>query len=113
MTRSLRLTSPADFRRAYAEGSRSGTKAVIAHVRETGAPGPARIGVTTAKGFGGAVERNRARRRLREAARTYRDTVRPGIDVVLVATPAAKSTDFQKLVDSVKTALERAGALNA
>lgn len=111
MPRATRLTSPADFRRTYAEGSRSGTRAVTAHVRDSGKALPARLGVTTAKGFGGAVERNRARRRLREAARAVEESLRPGVDAVLVAAPAAKSLTFQEMVDSVREALRRAGAL--
>jgi ribonuclease P protein component len=112
MPRVTRLTSPEDFRRTYAEGSRAGTRAVIAHVRDSSTEQPGRLGVTTAKGFGGAVERNRARRRLREAAHAVEEPLRPGVDAVLVATPAAKSLTFQEMVDSVREVLMRAGALS-
>jgi ribonuclease P protein component len=104
-----RLTSPADFRRTYSEGKRASVGAVVAHVRPTDEPGPARIGVTAMRGLGGSVSRNRAKRRVREAVRVVRDEVRPGSDVVLVASAAATRVDFQDMVDSVRRALAQAG----
>jgi len=51
-----------------------------------------RVGVTTSRRLRGAVERNRLRRRLREAARTTllaADGEGAGYDVVLIGRPAA------------------------
>ena len=104
-----RLTAPADFRRTYSEGKRASVGSVVAHVRLTSEDGPARIGVTAARGLGGSVSRNRAKRRVREALRMVRDDVRPGSDVVLVASTAATQVDFQDMVDSVRRALSQAG----
>ena len=106
-----RLTSPANFHRTYSEGMRASVGSVVAHVRLTEERGPARIGVTAARGLGGSVSRNRAKRRVREALRILRDEVRPGSDVVLVASAAATRVDFQDMVDSVRRTLARAGAL--
>lgn len=44
-----------------------------------------RLGVVAGRQIGGAVQRNRAKRRLREAFRRKRAGFRPGFDVVLVA----------------------------
>jgi ribonuclease P protein component len=104
-----RLTSPADFHRTYSEGKRASVRGVVAHVRVTDAVGPARIGVTTARGLGNSVERNRAKRRVREALRRVRDEVRPGSDVVVVAARATIQMDFQDMVDSVRRALSQGG----
>ena len=109
MERSGRLTTAADFRRTYVEGNRGVAPAVIAHVRITAENRPARVGVTSARGLGGAVERNRAKRRVRNALRRVRDDVRPGSDVVLVASRRAVTADFQDVVDSVRKALAQAG----
>ena len=112
MPRTTKLASPADFRRTYAEGSRSGGGALIAHVRESESVEPSRIGVTTVKGFRGAVARNRARRRLREVVRAIEESVRPGLDIVLVAGREANTLSFQELTHRVSDALRRAGALH-
>lgn len=104
-----RLTSAADFHRTYSEGKRASSRGVIAHVRATDEKRPARIGVTAARGLGGSVQRNLAKRRLREALRRVRDEVRPGSDVVLVASATAIQVDFQDMVDSVRLVLAKAG----
>lgn len=44
---------------------------------------PSRIGLTATRRLGGAVVRNRARRRAREAYRAWRGRVAPGCDLVL------------------------------
>jgi ribonuclease P protein component len=69
----------------------------------------ARVGLTVTKGVGGAVERNRVRRRLKEALRaaapleTERDH-----DYVLMARREALGRRFAALVDDVRTAFRAA-----
>jgi ribonuclease P protein component len=111
MPRPSRLTSAADIRRTYAEGKKASTAAVAAHVRMSGELRPARVGVSAARGTGGAVERNRAKRRLRAAVRHHRGAMARGVDAVLVANRRTAEVEFQKLVDSVGEVLRRAGAL--
>jgi ribonuclease P protein component len=113
MPRRGRLTSTADFRRAYTSGRRAAAKTVVAHVLDTGESRPARVGVSASRGLGGAVERNRAKRRLREVIRPIRDTLRSGVDVVFVATVATRAVAFQELADSVQATASKAGALDA
>jgi ribonuclease P protein component len=56
---------------------------LVVHVRQRDDELPARLAVVASRRVGGAVQRNRAKRLLREAARTQAWT--PGVDVVLVA----------------------------
>lgn len=109
MARTGRLTSSADFRRTYAEGKRASSASIAAHVRATNEDRPARIGITAVRGLGGAVQRNRAKRRVREAVRSVRGEIRDGADVVVVATPAALKANFQEMVDSLRRVLLEAG----
>jgi ribonuclease P protein component len=113
MRRTGSLTSTADFRRTYASGRRASTKTVVAHVLDTGEPRPARVGVSATRGLGGSVQRNRAKRRLREAIRRIRSSMRPGVDAVFVATAETAQVTFQELVDSVTSTASKAGALDA
>jgi ribonuclease P protein component len=113
MRRTGRLTSSADFRRTYSSGRRATSPAVVAHVLDTGESRPARVGISASRGLGGSVERNRAKRRLREAARPLRPSMRAGVDAVFVATAATRSTAFQELVDSLRETATKAGALHA
>ncbi|HJR19799.1 MAG TPA: ribonuclease P protein component [Actinomycetota bacterium] len=109
MAQAGKLTSSADFRRIYAEGKRASSDALAAHVLATAEERPARVGVTAVRGLGGAVERNLAKRRLREAVRAVRGEIREGADVVVVATPSALTTSFQEMVDSLRRVLAEAG----
>jgi len=65
-----------------------------------------RAGFTATKKIGGSVVRNRAKRRLREAARlTLPELGRPGCDYVFVARAATPACPWPALLDDVRTAL--------
>lgn len=65
-----------------------------------------RVGFTATKKIGGAVERNRAKRRLREAARLVLPLhARPSHDYVFIARGGTGTREWARLLDDVKTAL--------
>jgi ribonuclease P protein component len=65
-----------------------------------------RIGFTATRKIGSAVQRNRARRRLREAARaTLPLAATPGSDYVLVARAAALTHPYATIVADLRKAL--------
>ncbi|NBX73979.1 MAG: ribonuclease P protein component [Alphaproteobacteria bacterium] len=74
---------------------------------------PIRLGLTATKKLGGAVVRNRAKRRLRALARQFLPIfLHPGHDVVLVARAACLTCSFTDLQAQLKQALKKAGLLN-
>jgi ribonuclease P protein component len=72
------------------------------------APGTGRLAVVAARRVGGAVERNRARRILKEAWRQV--AAQDGIDAVLVAKPAIRGAKTQELVAEMTELLRVGGA---
>jgi ribonuclease P protein component len=69
------------------------------------------VGFTATKRIGGAVVRNRAKRRLREAARLLLPVHgRPGHDYVFVARQGVAERPWERLLDDVKSALIRLAA---
>ena len=78
--------------------------------RKDGRPA-VRLGFTATRRIGGAVKRNRAKRRLREAARlTAPALARAGCDYVLIARGGAVLRPWPALLDDVKSALIRLAA---
>lgn len=72
-----------------------------------------RVGFTATKRIGGAVVRNRAKRRLREAARALVPELgRPGADYVLIARGGTATRPWDRLIDDVRSALISVAAAN-
>lgn len=89
-------------------GSRASKGAVMVEARRRAENGPMGLGLTASKKVGGAVVRNRARRRLREAARQLLPLHGlPGVDYVLVARQSTPDADWPALLDDLKNALIR------
>ena len=70
-----------------------------------------RIGITVSRGVGGAVVRNRVRRRVREAVRLRYDRLARGWDLVFVARAASAETGGGELARAVEALLRRADLL--
>ena len=86
--------------------------AVVVQARPRGDADPTvRVGFTATKRIGGAVQRNRAKRRMREAARlVLPQHGRPGFDYVFIARGGMTKRPWDRLLDDVKTALVRLAA---
>lgn len=96
-----RLLRTTDYRKVYSQGRRRNLDFLIAFALATGKP-LSRIGLTVPASLGGAVERNRLKRRLREAVRRHRSQLGPGWDIVFNPRPAAKSVRFAQLEETVR-----------
>lgn len=98
------LKKRADFINAR-KGRRVSTPAFFVQIRPNGTDAT-RVGYTATKKLGGAVIRNRAKRRLRAAARaTISDSGQAGFDYVLIARAAVITRPFDRLLDDLRMAL--------
>ena len=113
--RSGRLRKHSDFERVYKQGRRhfSPHMTVFYLRRAEGAlPGKSsRVGFTVGRGLGGAVERNRMKRRLREAVRLRRSVLEGavdvvGVDVVINPKKSVLKLEFAVVLEEVGRALE-------
>ena len=106
------IKTNADFNRAYYKGKSSASYAVVVYARKNGLK-TVRVGITTGKKIGNAVERNRSRRVIRAAFGNICRTcgVSPGYDYVLVARGKTKYLKSSQVEQALKTCLTQLGVL--
>ncbi|HEU4572309.1 MAG TPA: ribonuclease P protein component [Candidatus Limnocylindrales bacterium] len=104
------LTRPVDFQALQRDGAMRSNQLMTVRVRRTDLD-TTRFGLSTGRRLGGAVVRNRVRRRLREALRAMAPSFQPGWDVLIIARPALADADYEALVRGVRRLLERAGVV--
>ncbi len=76
----------------------------LARPEAPGATSGLRIGFTVGRALGGAVVRNRMKRRLREAVRLTRPAASPDVDVVINPKKSLLSEDFQVVQNEIRRA---------
>lgn len=104
------LKRRADFLRVAASRSRAATPGVVVQAAPGRQDGAVRVGFTATRKLGGAVVRNRAKRRLRAvAAAVLGERARPGTDYVLIARAGTAGRPYSALVADLETALRRLG----
>jgi ribonuclease P protein component len=102
-----RLKKRKDFL-AAARGSSISTPGFVVQECRRGDGGPARVGFTMSRKVGGAVERNRLRRQLKEVVRLSATTsLKAGNDYVLIGRRAGLEISFVKLSVDFAGALKR------
>lgn len=110
--RSSRLLRHADFERVYKQGRRHFSASMTVFYLERKLADPAttpavsglRIGFTVGRALGGAVQRNRMKRRLREAVRLTRPQPGPHVDVVINPKKAVLTAEFDAILNEVRQA---------
>ena len=84
MKRAVTLKENHEFRRLYQKGKSAVGGGMVLYCRKNRLDHN-RLGLTVSTKVGGAVVRNRVRRRLREIYRAERENLLPGYDLVVVA----------------------------
>jgi ribonuclease P protein component len=104
--KSARLLKHSDFQHVYKNGKRHFSGPLTAfYVVRGDSEGP-RIGLTVGKAVGGSVERNRIKRRMREAVRMHLPELSAAVDLVFNPKKAVLSADFTQIAQEVRRAFE-------
>ena len=103
LPRRQRLTTRAEFQALFQRGKRIDRPALIVLWRE--ADDPTRVGFAVSRQLRNAVQRNRARRRLREAFRSARTAAPARAALVIIGRPAALTVPFESLLGQMRQAL--------
>ena len=110
MTDTVTLKSNSDFRRIYARGKVYTNPALVIYVMKNRA-GICRIGITTSKKIGNAVERNRSKRVIRAAFRSVIKEIDGGYDIIFVARGRTKYTKSTELCGIMRKQFLSAGVI--
>ena len=95
-----RLLRRSEFRQVYEAGQRHRAPRGVIFFRPNGLS-ITRLGITAPTKLGGAVLRNRVKRRVREAFRLHRLTIPAGWDIVVNPRGAMATVEFSKLVQEL------------
>ena len=102
---SARLLKHSDFERVYKQGRRHfSPHMTVFYLAQT--KGSVRIGFTVGRALGGAVERNRIKRRLREAVRLWRSAVKQPLDIVINPKKSVLTLEFAVILEEIGRAFE-------
>lgn len=102
------LRRKADFDLISRHGTvRSSRLLVLRTMRTSGSR--TRVGLSTPRTLGGAVQRNRVRRRLRDLLREQLNATEGGLDLLLIARSEAGTATYSELREALRSLLERSG----
>jgi ribonuclease P protein component len=109
--RPSRLTQSRDFARVRQQGERLVLGCLIANWNKLPDGSAPKLGVVTSKKIGGAPERSRARRLLRESFRLHQHEFAQPVELVLVARNSIAGKKFAAVEKDFLAALRRASLL--
>ena len=89
-----------EFRRLYNKGKSAASHCAVVYCRRNGSK-ENRLGITVSTKIGGAVQRNRVRRRLKEIYRLNEKKILSGYSIVIVARMKSRFVGFAELESSV------------
>lgn len=110
MKSAVTLKENYEFRRLYQKGASAVGNCMVIYCRKSRFQ-KNRLGLTASVKLGGAVERNRARRRLREVYRLNSPRLRQGWDIVLVARGRTLTASWKELNDTFLRLSRKVGLL--
>ncbi|MDI6799435.1 MAG: ribonuclease P protein component [Actinomycetota bacterium] len=102
------LKSKRDFEKVYAQGRAIKNDLLVMLILKNGGTGQSRVGYSVSRKLGGAVERNRIRRRLKEAFRLSGLELNKSTDIVFIARRKIKGKSYHEIEKALRRLTRRA-----
>ncbi len=110
IVKSNTLKENKDFRRLYYRGKSAASPCLVTYVMKNRS-GRVRVGITSGKKIGKAVQRNRARRVIRAAFSELEGRIASGCDIVFVARTKTTEVKMQKVLEDMEKQLALLGVI--
>jgi ribonuclease P protein component len=111
LSRATRVTQSRDFLRIRQQGERLAQGCLVANWNKLPDGASPKLGVVTSRKIGGAVQRTRARRLLRESFRLHQHEFLQPVELILVARNSIAGKKFADVEKDFLMSLRRAGLL--
>jgi ribonuclease P protein component len=105
------LKKPAEFERVMGQGRGMRGRTATVRILDRADGGLPRFGFAVSRKIGGAVERNRIKRRWREVARSVGMSVRSGVDCVVMPRPDAGTASFAACREDLWSMMQALGTV--
>lgn len=109
--KSKTLKENKDFRRLYYRGKSQAGSCLVTYASKSRYDG-CRIGITSSKKIGGAVERNRARRVIRAAYSQLEPRINGNWDFVFVARTKTTTVKMQRVLEQMENQFKSLGVID-
>lgn len=107
LKRKFRLRSKSGFQAIFENGENYSVKHVAIYILK----GPKKFGFIASKKVGNSVQRNRARRLMREVVRLHMSEIRNDIQIIFIARVRIRGVSYMEVEKSMINMLKRANAL--
>ena len=113
LQREYRLAKRADFSKVYRFGKSAANSQFVVYAMNNGSNLKIRVGVSCSKKLGGAVVRNRIRRRIKEIMRLQMDRIVTRQDIIIIARKPCVELSYKEMERSLMHVLKRASLLHS
>ncbi|WP_246944317.1 ribonuclease P protein component [Bacillus pinisoli] len=111
MNKQYRIKKNEDFQAVFQKGASTANRQFVIYVKDQPNQSSFRIGLSVSKKIGNAVVRNRIKRLIRQVMFEFKDSIKEGKDLVIIARKPTADMDYHEVKSSLEHVCKRAKIL--